>query len=359
MPSILIIETQEQSRPMRCFLKPKIVISKCIEFDHCRYDGSMISSEFVQALKPHVDFIPVCAEVEIGLGIPRDTIRLVSVAGEVRLMQPGTNLDITDRMNDFSRGFLSGLPEVDGFILKFRSPSCGLKDVKVYSAIGRSEASGKAAGFFGGAAIKAFPDLAIEDEGRLRNFNIREHFLTKLYALARLREVIHAGKVSALHQFQEANKLLLTAHSQKESSILGDIAANRQGLDFAEQSILYREHLARALRFPPRASSKANVFLHCLGYFKDKLTPEEKKHFLETVERFKNKKVHSSALLALLQSWIARYGQSYLKGQTLFEPYPVQLVELCQDSQCEWAGEALFRGREDIGSCTHITELES
>jgi uncharacterized protein YbbK (DUF523 family) len=107
---------------MREFSRPKIVISKCIEHDHCRYDGSMIPSDFVNALKPYVDFIPVCAEMEIGLGVPRDTVRIVSVQGEIRLMQPATNLDVTDKMRDFSNRFLISLPEVDGFILKFRSP---------------------------------------------------------------------------------------------------------------------------------------------------------------------------------------------------------------------------------------------
>ena len=169
---------------MREFLRPKIVISKCIEHDHCRYDGSMIPSDFVKALMPYVDFIPVCAEMEIGLGVPRDTVRIVSVGGETKLIQPATNLDVTDRMRDFSIQYLNSLPEVDGFILKFRSPSCGMKDIKVYSGTSKSGAISKASGFFGGAVVKLFADLAIEDEGRLRNFNIREHFLTKIYALA-------------------------------------------------------------------------------------------------------------------------------------------------------------------------------
>ena len=88
---------------MRQFIRPKVVISKCIEFDHCRYDGSMIPSDFVKALKPHVDFSPVCAEMEVGLGVPRDTVRIVSVNGEIRLMQPATNLDVTDKMRDFHK----------------------------------------------------------------------------------------------------------------------------------------------------------------------------------------------------------------------------------------------------------------
>ncbi len=331
---------------MREFSRPKIVISKCIEHDHCRYDGSMIPSDFVNALKPYVDFIPVCAEMEIGLGVPRDTVRIVSVEGEIRLMQPATNLDVTDKMRDFSNRFLISLPEVDGFILKFRSPSCGMKDIKVYSGTSKSGAISKASGFFGGAVVKSFPDLAIEDEGRLRNFNIREHFLTKIYALASFREVRNSGDVSDLIRFQEVNKFLLTAHSQKETKLLGKIVANQEGLDFEKQAALYWEHIAQALKRPPKTSSRANVLMHSLGYFKDQLTFKEKEHFIGSIGKYKDRKIPFISPLAMLQSWAVRFGQDYVKNQTIFEPFPEELIELCADSQCEWAGEELFRGRD-------------
>lgn len=328
------------------FSRPKVVISRCIEFDHCRYDGSMIPSDFVKALKPHVDFLPVCPEMDIGLGTPRDTIRIVSVDGSHKLMQPSSNLDVTDKMKDFTSSFLSSLPEVDGFILKFRSPSCGMKDIRVYSAASKSGAISKAAGFFGGAVIESFSDLAVEDEGRLRNFNIREHFLTKLYTLSAFRKARSENMLSSLILFHETNKLLLMTHSQKETETMGRIIANHEGLDFIELSVLYSEHLAKALMRPPRSTSKANVFLHGLGYFKDKLSAREKELFLQNIQRYKNKKIPSSVLLAMLHSWTEGFGQEYLRNQSIFEPFPEELVELCQDSQCEWAAEELFAGRQ-------------
>ncbi len=331
---------------MRSFPRPKIVISKCIEFGHCRYDGSLIPSDFVKALKPHVDFIPVCAEVEIGLGVPRGSIRIISENGELRLVQPATGLDVTEKMRSFASLFLHSLSGIDGFILKFRSPSCGMKGINVYSGASGSGAISKAPGFFGGAAAKAFPGLAIEDEGRLRNLNIREHFLTKLYALAGFREVENEVSVSALIEFHTANKLLLAAHSQKELKILGNIAASREKMDFAEQCGLYREHLGLALKKPMRSTAKANVLMHTFGYFSNELSREEKAHFLESMVRYRNKKVPSSALMAMLQSWIARFGEDYLGHQTFFEPFPEGLRELCLDSQCEWAASDLFDGRE-------------
>ncbi|MDD1757303.1 MAG: 2-thiouracil desulfurase family protein [Methanotrichaceae archaeon] len=169
--------------------RPKMVISKCIEFDHSRYDGSLITNDFVKALIPHVDFTPVCAEMEIGLGVPRSAIRIVSENGDTRLVQPTTGLDVTEKMRSFCARFLDSLTGIDGFILKFRSPSCGIKNIRVYSSSAKPHTISKTSGFFGGAVVETFPHLAIEDEGRLRNFNIREHFLTKLYALSGLREI--------------------------------------------------------------------------------------------------------------------------------------------------------------------------
>jgi uncharacterized protein YbgA (DUF1722 family)/uncharacterized protein YbbK (DUF523 family) len=332
---------------MRPFVRPKIVISKCIEFDHCRYDGSLIPSDFVKALKPHVDFSPVCAEMEIGLGVPRSTIRIVSVNGEPRLIQPATGLDVTERMMDFSAHFLSSLSDVDGFILKFRSPSCGMKDIRVYSSSANGVAVSKTSGFFGGAVVKSFPYMAVEDEGRLRNFNIREHFLIKLYALASLRKVQNGGSISELIQFHTANKLLLAAYNQKEAKILGRIVANDGSLGFAEQAGLYREHLANALKRPPKYTSKANVLMHSLGYFSEELSHDEKAHFLRNIDRYKDRKIPFSALLAILQSWIARFDEEYLRNQTFFEPFPEDLIELCRDTQCEWEGSDLFEGREN------------
>lgn len=332
---------------MRSFIRPKIVISKCIEFDHCRYDGSIIPSDFVKALKPHADFRPVCPEMEIGLGVPRSSIRIVSVNGELRLVQPATGLDVTEKMMDFSDHFLSSLSDVDGFILKFRSPSCGMKHIRVYSSSENKVPVSKTSGFFGGAVVNSFPDLAVEDEGRLRNFNIREHFLIKLYALASFREVQNDGSISKLIQFHTANKLMLAAYNQKEAKILGRIVANDEKLDFAEQARLYRKHLANAFKRPPKYTSKVNVLMHSLGYFSDELSRDEKAHFLWNIERYKNRKIPFSALLAVLQSWIVRFEEEYLRNQTFFEPFPEDLIELCRDTQCEWEGSDLFEGREN------------
>ncbi len=167
-------------------VKPIILVSKCLGFDACRYNGISLPNEKVDALAPFVEYKPVCPEVEIGLGVPRNPIRIVNNDASFRLYQPSTNRDITQDMTDFADRFLSSIGEVDGFIFKDRSPSCGLKDVKVYHPNGHPMGGG-ANGFFGSAVCNLFPGYPIETEGRLSNFRIREHFLTQLFTLTRFR----------------------------------------------------------------------------------------------------------------------------------------------------------------------------
>ena len=178
---------------MRSFVKPVVVVSKCLGFAHCRFNGLTISSHTVDKLKPHVDFKPVCPEVEIGLGVPRDPIRVVKEAGKLRLLQPATGNDVTGKMTEFAESFLGAVEDADGFILKSRSPSCGIKDVKMYSDMEKRSSGVRGSGFFGGAVIDKFPNLPVEDEGRLTNFRIREHFLTKLFTIARRMPRVYSG----------------------------------------------------------------------------------------------------------------------------------------------------------------------
>ena len=165
-------------------------------------------------------------EVEIGLGTPRAPVRVVSSGEGFKLIQPASGLDVSEKMREFSRGFLDGLKQVDGFILKNRSPSCGFTDVKVYAGPEKGAAIGRAAGFFGGAVLEKFGDRAVEDEGRLLNLNIREHFLTRVFVFARFRSLQQSVSMHDLVHFHATNKLLLMAYSQTKLRELGRIVAN-------------------------------------------------------------------------------------------------------------------------------------
>jgi len=189
-------------------VRPKVVISRCIEYENVRWNAQIVRSEFVEALIPHVEAITICPEVGIGLGVPRETLRLVKTGSSVRLIQPTTGEDYTEKMFEFIGDFLSDLAEVDGYILKSRSPTSGLRGVKIYPSIGKVPHIERGSGIFGGIVKERFGHLALEDEGRLRNGKIREHFLRKLYTLARFREARSWGTFQSLLRFHTENKLL-------------------------------------------------------------------------------------------------------------------------------------------------------
>lgn len=241
---------------------PCVVISKCIECGHCRYNGQVIQSAFVRALLPYVTAICVCPEVEMGLGVPRRPVRIISTDNQLRLVQPATNTDVTNDMNAFCKTFLTSLPQVDGFILKVRSPSCGLKRVNIYKSATGSPIK-KGAGIFGGAVLKMFPHAAVEDEGRLKNTRIREHFLTKLFMLTRFRQIKSIeSSMKGLVQFHTKNKFLLMAYNQKEMRILGRITANPEKKSFSAVVSEYERHLWNVLGKAPRYTSVINVCMH-------------------------------------------------------------------------------------------------
>jgi uncharacterized protein YbgA (DUF1722 family)/uncharacterized protein YbbK (DUF523 family) len=311
------------------FAKPEVVLSKCIEFEKCRYDGRMISSDFVKKLISHVKFIPVCPEVEIGLGTPRNTLRIVSVNGELRLIQSATGLDVTEKMRSFADDFLNSLPEVDGFILKSRSPTSAFKDARIYSSVKKGSAViSKGSGLFGNAVLQRFAYLAIEDEGRLRNPRIKEHFLTKLFTLASFRKTKAADSFEKLVQFHSENKLLLKAYNQKETKALGRIVANRKSKPFDKVIGHYRQRLFKALKRPPRCRSNLNVMMNTMGYFSSELSKEEKTFFLDSLQKYKNGILPFSVNISILRLWIEKYKEDYLLKQTFFEPYPQELMDI-------------------------------
>ena len=288
----------------------------------------MVQDNFVTRLEPHVAFVCVCPEVEIGLGTPRDPVRIVSSAGSLKLIQPASGLDLTVKMRSFSSDFLDTVGEIDGFILKNRSPSCGIGDVKFYSGPEKGPTLGRTAGFFGAAVQERFSDLAIEDEGRLNNLGIREHFLTRIFALARFRRLQHSGSMGDLVRFHAANKLLLMAYNQTKLRELGRIVANFGGKQFDEVLKLYQEYFQGAFHKLPKHASPINVLMHSLGYFKKGLSAREKRHFLAVLEDYRHGKAPLSSAVSILSSWIIRFETEYLQEQTFFHPFPEELIAL-------------------------------
>ncbi len=313
---------------MREFKKPKVVISRCLGFESCRYDGQIISSRFVDKLKNYVEYITPCPEVDIGLGTPRDSLRVVRKNGSLSFVQTNTGKNYTEEINKYANNFLYDIEDVDGFILKEGSPSCGFKSVKYYPGSEKVASNTKGPGFFGGAILKRFPQHPIENEGRLRNFNIREHFLTRLFLMPEIRELKLDSTIKKLVNFQSRNKLLLMAYNQNLMRKLGKLVANNDDIPVEELVQKYIEVFLQAVNRTPRYTSNINVLMHALGYFKDVLKTEEKAFFLDALESYRNGKVPLSVPLYLIKSYIVKYDNDYLKSQTYFEPYLERLVEI-------------------------------
>lgn len=314
------------------YYKPRIVVSKCLEHGHCRYDGSMISSEFVRDMMPYVEFLPLCPEMAIGLPSPRESLRLIFKNNEFRLVSYKLGTDRTKAMSDYALEISKDISEFkpDGFILKSRSPSCGPRDVKVYSDIGKAPPLPmKTTGIFAGGMSSVFPYILMEDEGRLMNFTIREHFYTFVFTMADFREtVLKDQNMKSLIDFHSRNKYLFMAYSQAALKKLGVIAANHNRNGFSQVSEEYLGQLRTMLMNTPSKSRYINVMLHILGYFKNQLSSDEKAHFLEMLEQYRGSRIPQSAIMSMLGSWGVRFKSEYLKGQTVFNPFPRELARV-------------------------------
>jgi len=317
---------------MRNFIKPKIFISKCIEFEECRYNGLKISSPVVRALIDHVDVITHCPEAEIGLGIPRESLRLVQKDGNISLLQSKTEHDLTTKMRTYAKEILSRYPEIHGFILKSRSPSCGLKDVKVYPSLGKVPMiHSKAQGIFAEEVTNRYPLYPIEDEGRLTNLRLREHFFRWIFTLVDFFEIKKKNKIKYLTDFHARNKYLFMSYNQKELKNAGAIAANHEKLSIEEVMDLYEKSLNRIFSRLPRISTNINVAQHIFGYFSKELTDKEKNYFLSELDRFRQQKIPLSSIVSILKTWVMRFDTAYLEKQTYFEAFPEALLTI-QDS---------------------------
>ena len=317
---------------MSTFPRPIVVISRCIDFDSCRYNGQVIRASLREELEPHIDLRPICPELEIGLGVPRDPVRLVRSGGGPRMVQPSTGRDLTTPMEHFSQRYLSTVEDADGFILKSRSPSCGIRNAKQFHSDAEGAGHDNGPGLFTARVLDRFPYAAVEDEGRLNDLRLRDHFLTKLWALASFREATAAGP-SALVDFHARNKLLLMAHNQTRMRALGRLVAQAGTAPRERLVAEYRAGLGAALARPARPGNNVNVLMHALGHVSEQLSARERSHFLATLDSYREGRVTLGAAQAVVGAWAARFEVPYLAGQTFLAPYPAELVRLERPSK--------------------------
>jgi len=308
------------------FPRPVVVISKCLGFESCRYDGQMITSDIIENLRPFVKFITVCPECGIGLGTPRDPIRLVN-GGTMRLVQLATGLDITDKMQVFVRDFLENLPDVDGFILKSKSPSCGFRTTKIFASANAQEPLHRhGTGFLARGVMNQFANLPYADETSLMDPETRDHFLTRLFMQADLR--LHHSSIRELMDFQTRNKLLLMAYDQRKLKVLGRILADHKHQPFAENVAAYTNLLQEMTSLPPSIDSFVNAFMHAFGYVSHRLGSDKRQYLLDCMEAYRQGTLTLQELRKSMILRILEFRIDYLADQTLFYPYPENVLSI-------------------------------
>ncbi|MBN2830305.1 MAG: DUF1722 domain-containing protein [Candidatus Cloacimonetes bacterium] len=313
------------------YYTPRLIVSKCLGFCNCRFDGSVLNSQTIEMLKPFAEINTVCPETEIGLPTPREALRLIRANNEeeIRLVLSYSGNDYTEKMKEYSKEVLSRFGEVDGFILKNRSPSCGTRDVKVYPSAGKVMIKDeKSSGIFAEQAMQIFPNSLFEDDGRLTNFVIREHFLTSIFALAHWRNVKSSNEHKELVQFHSEYKYLFMTFHQDTLSKMGKVVANQNKLSFQEVVQQYETLLNLILRHTPDPGKNINVLQHIFGYFSKHLQEPEKVLFLEMIEMYRKGRIPLSVPRFLLTSYARRFDEEYIANQRFFAPYPEELITI-------------------------------
>ena len=308
-------------------VRPVVVASQCLGFAAVRYNGAIIDDAFVQRLAQFADIVEVCPEVGIGLGVPRPPIRMQTahseLAGAIALVQPSTGREITDDVRAYADSFLASLVAVDGFVLKARSPSCGTHGVNVYDGDSMDVAT-TAPGRFAAAVLERFPDVAVADELTLRGDVAREHFLTRIYAFARLRRAAAAGTGAALVAFHTRYKYLLMSFDPGRMTALGRIVAD--GPADAERFAAYRALLAYVLARPAGGGGQVNALMHMAGYISDRLAPGRRADLSGAILAAAASPERRRAATALLREVVREQENGYLGDQAFFDPFPAALM---------------------------------
>lgn len=236
-------------------IKPRIVLSRCF-CKPVRYDGRVVINDFVEKLKPHIDYIDFCPEIDIGLVTPRPPIIVLQMGDSKRLIQPQTGADLTERMLDYVEQTLRNINDIDGFLLKAKSPSCGVGSTRLYR---NTTAIGKTYGFFAEGIKKKFPYLPLEDEIRLKNEERKWHFLARIFAFSELRDLMKNLDVKKLIDFHSRYEYLLMCYCQKYLKQLGQIVEDKK-ISVQEKFSKYEKLFYRTLQKRPSQKKRLAEF---------------------------------------------------------------------------------------------------
>lgn len=307
--------------------KIRLGISSCLLGNKVRYDGGHQHDQFLtHTLGRFADYVPVCPELECGLTVPREPLRLVGDADNPRLLTSRSGEDHTDRMKRWAAVRLKELEQenLDGFVFKRKSPSSGLERVKVYSPSGMP--NNKGIGIFARAFMAHFPNLPVEDDGRLYDPLLRENFIQRIFVHKRWRVLVATSrKRGGLVDFHTAHKLLLLSHSEKDYREMGRLVARAKDLPLDTLLSRYEEMLMATLKKHSTTAKHVNVLTHIFGYFKYHLSAAEKQQIQEVLTQYRQGLVPLIVPVTLLNFFVRKFKQDYLANQYYLDPHPLQL----------------------------------
>ena len=309
--------------------RPRLGISACLLGDQVRFDGGHKRDPFLtDILSPHVCWVRVCPEVEVGMGTPRETLRLERRDGRaIRMVTTRTGIDHTDAMSAWARRRLTELERehLSGYVLKKDSPSCGMEKVKVFGASGMPQRTGR--GVFAEALMRRFPNLPVEEEGRLSDPGRRENFIERVFAYQRLRRFF-AGRwtVAGLVAFHTSHKMALLSHSTAGYRELGRLVASAKGMPRGRLRAEYESGFMRTLTLIATSSRHANVLMHMAGHLKKRLDGPSRQELLTSIDEYRRGLAPLVVPLTLLRHHARQHDVVYLLGQTYLEPHPKELM---------------------------------
>ena len=303
----------------------RIGISACLLGEPVRYDGGHKRLPFAdEELSRHFDFISICPEQAIGMGVPRPTIRLVGDPANPQLIgSSDKSINVTDAMQAFAKTTALGLTEISGYILCAKSPSCGMERVPVYDEQGNG--LGKVGvGLYAKQLMAAHPLLPVEENGRLNDVHLRENFVMRVVAYARWQALLRTGiTANGLEDFHRRHKFLLLAHNQVIYRELGPIVA--EAGDINDKASRYIALFMRGLKHIASIKNHANTLMHIQGFFKDHLDAEDKLQLSATIRDYAAGELPLLVPLEMLSHYLKKYQVDYLLDQYYFDPYPRDL----------------------------------
>ncbi len=310
----------------------RIGVSSCLLGEGVRYDGGHKRDHFLtHVMGPHVEWVPVCPEFEMGLGVPREPIQLERKNGQIRLVSIETRVDHSKTMRRWAKQRLCELSREDlsGYILKSRSPSCGMERVPIQEDDGAR--AGHERGLYAKALIERFENLPIEEERRLANPKLRENFIERVFAYRRLRQLFDKRwKNRDVVEFQARHKLLLMAHSPRlcrETGRLVAAIAERGRKEFRAQ---YESLFMQAMKARATRGRHAKVLHHMAGLLTERTGSAQGEELSRLIGDYRRGLAPLSTPLALIRSLVRRFGVDYLvdslDDQFYLNPHPKEVI---------------------------------